>query len=66
MVNKEFEYRIDWIDATDGSPCCDWLSEEMARWEVQNDILGEIYSVTRIIDEEGNESENLLENFRNS
>ena len=61
-----YNHRIDWIDSVTGDHCFDLVTEETARWEVQNDRMNEIYSVTRIIDEEGNESENLLENFRNS
>lgn len=61
-----YNHRIDWIDSVTGHHCSDLVTEKTARWEVQNDRMNEIYSVTRIIDEEGNESENLLENFRNS
>ena len=59
-----YNYRIDWIDHVSGEHCMDLLTEESARWEVQNDLFGEIYSVTEILDEEGNESENLIEKFR--
>ena len=61
-----YNHRIDWIDSVTGDHCFDLVTEKTARWEVQNDRMNEIYSVTRIIDEEGNESENLLEIFRNS
>lgn len=58
-----YNFRVDWIDHVSGEHCVDWLTEESARWEVQNDLFGEIYSVTEILDEEGNESENLIEKF---
>ena len=61
-----YNYRIDWNDFTTGEHCVDWLTRESAIWEAKNDVLGEIFSITEIIDEEGNESENLLEFFRNS
>ena len=60
-----FNYRIDWIDTATGAHCIDWLTRESAIREVKGDVLGEIFSVTEIIDDEGNESENLLEIFRN-
>ena len=60
-----FNYRIDWIDRMSGEHCVDWVTEETARWEAQNDIYGEIISITKILNEDGNESENLLEIFRN-
>jgi len=60
-----YNHRIDWIDSATGHHCFDLFTEETARWEVQNDYMNEIYSVTRIIDKEGNESENLLKIFRN-
>jgi uncharacterized membrane protein YjdF len=64
MVNKNFEYRIDWTDALTGEHCVDFLSEASARWEAQNDYMHEIFSITRILNNEGEESENLLEAFQ--
>lgn len=60
-----YNYRIDWIDTASGEHCVDFLTKKSAIWEAKNDVLGEIFSITEIIDDEGNESENLLEIFKN-
>lgn len=62
----DYNFRIDWIDRLTGEHCVDWVTEEAARWEAKFDIYGEIISITEILDDEGNESENLLEFFKNS
>ena len=59
-----FNYRIDWIDTASGEHCVDFLTRESVIWEAQNDIYSEIISITEILDDDGNESENLLEIFR--
>ena len=57
-------YRVDWIDSFTGDKCMDILTERAVLWELDNDFMEEIYSVTEILDDEGNESENLIEIFR--
>ena len=64
LMFNEFCYRIDWIDAVSGDHCFDILTKDGAMWELQNDWLNEIYSVTYILDEDGNESENLIDSLR--
>lgn len=59
-----YNYRVDWIDYDSDAHCVDFLTRDSAIWEAKNDILGEIFSITGV-DDEGNESANLLEFFKN-
>lgn len=62
-----FNYRIEWIDFITKKRCVDFLSERGAIYEAKNDVLGEIYSITKITwisEDECIESENLLEIFK--
>ena len=59
-----YNYRIDWIDYLTGDKCFDLVTERTALLELRSDIFGEIISITHIINEEGDESENLLDEFR--
>jgi NTP pyrophosphatase (non-canonical NTP hydrolase) len=59
-----YNHRIDWIDHFTGEKSFDLVTETVALKELREDYLNQIVSITRIIDEEGNESENLIESFR--
>ena len=59
-----YNHRIDWIDHFTGEKSFDLVTEAVALEELREDYLNQIVSITRIIDEEGNESENLIEIFR--
>lgn len=61
---ETYNHRIDWVDHFTGEKSFDIFTEEVAMQELREDYLNQIVSITRIIDEEGNESENLIEIFR--
>ena len=56
-------FRIDWIDSASGDACMELVNESEIYGILTNYDADEIISITAILDEEGNESENLLEYF---